>query len=594
MTDQTLAEETIQQVDSLDLADSGRSIWICEVQGNDVQGNGSEKMPYKTLLKALEVSGSEKVSYFTRKVVSEGYQPTAKAAIKKAMKLHEANVKKLQKAAERAVTDAAEALKNAAAEAAKLEEARKIVLEEDRLLPAAKKIHIRQSTTHREARVKISGWVHRLRVQGKDMMFVVLRDGSGYIQCVLTGKQCNTYDALTLTVESTVTIYGVIKTVPEGKSAPGGHELISDYWVIHGKAPGGDEAFGNKLNTESSPDILLDQRHLVLRGETTSSIMRVRALMLKGFRSFFESRFITEVTPPLMVQTQVEGGSTLFEFNYYEEKAYLTQSSQLYLETCLPSIGDSYCITESFRAEKSHTRRHLSEFTHCEAELAFITFDDLLSCMEDMVVDVVGSILADPIGASIVKDLNPNFKAPKKPFRRMQYTEAIKWLNDNGVKKDVIDEETGKPKIDKTTGQVMQVDYVYGEDIPEGPERRMTDTIGEPILLCRFPAEIKGFYMKRCPESLALTESVDLLMPNVGEIVGGSMRISDLAELMAGYSREGIDPSPYYWFTDQRKYGTCEHGGFGLGVERLLAWLLDRFSVREVCLYPRFMGRCTP
>ncbi|KAH6565727.1 hypothetical protein BASA50_001527 [Batrachochytrium salamandrivorans] len=561
------------------------SIWICEVQGDDVQGNGTEKMPFKTLIKAFEVAGTENASFFSRKVISDGYQPTAKAAIKKVMKLHLGNVKKAQKAAQRAVSDAQEALNNAAAEAVELEESRKIVLEEDKSLPVAKKIHIRELTSHWGARVKISGWVHRLRVQGKDIMFIVLRDGSGYIQCVLTGKQCHTFDALTLTVESTVTLYGIIQAVPEGKLAPGGCELICDYWTLLGKAPGGDDAFGNKLNTESSPDVLLDQRHLVLRGETASSILRVRALMLKGFRTFFDSRFITEVTPPLMVQTQVEGGSTLFEFNYYEEAAYLTQSSQLYLETCLPSIGDSYCITESFRAEKSHTRRHLSEFTHCELELAFITFDDLLSVMEDMVVSVVDSILADPIGAAAVKKLNPDFKAPKKPFRRMQYGEAIKWLNDNGVKKDVVDEETGK---------VVQVDYVFGEDIPEGPERRMTDTIGEPILLCRFPAEIKGFYMKRCSEDPSLTESVDLLMPNVGEIVGGSMRISDLDELMAGYKREGIDPTPYYWFTDQRKYGTTEHGGCGLGVERLLAWLLNRFSVREVCLYPRFMGRCTP
>jgi asparaginyl-tRNA synthetase len=149
------------------------------------------------------------------------------------------------------------------------------------------------------------------------------------------------------------------------------------------------------------------------------------------------------------------------------------------------------------------------------------------------------TVLDDPIGAQIVKELNPEFKRLKKPFRRMNYSDAIKWLNDHGIKKDVLDENGVK---------IGEADYEFGEDIPESPERRMTDTIGEPILLCRFPAEIKSFYMKRCPEDPRLTESVDVLMPNVGEIVGGSMRISDLDELMAGYKREGIDPTPYYWY----------------------------------------------
>ena len=159
-----------------------------------------------------------------------------------------------------------------------------------------------------------------------------------------------------------------------------------DYWELLGKAPGGDEAFGNKISADSSPDILLDQRHLVIRGDTASACLRFRSLALKAFRDYFYKRSLSEVTPPLMVTTQAEGGSSVFDFNYYGKTAYLTQSSQLYLETVLPSIGDNYCITESFRAEKSHTRRHLSQFTHCEAELAFINFDQLLDFLEDMVL----------------------------------------------------------------------------------------------------------------------------------------------------------------------------------------------------------------
>lgn len=286
-----------------------------------------------------------------------------------------------------------------------------------------------------------------------------------------------------------------------------------------------------------------------------------------------------------MVQTQVEGGSTLFAFNYYGAEAYLTQSSQLYLETCLPALGDVYCMTESFRAEKSLTRRHLSEFTHCEAELAFITFDNLLDFIEDMICTITQKLMSDPVTGPMILELNPTFKAPQKPFKRMRYTEAIDWLAEHNITKEVIDPLTQK---------VTQEAYVFGDDIPESPERIMTDKIGVPIMLTHFPTHIKSFYMKKSPESPLLTESVDVLMPTVGEIVGGSMRMTDLTELMAAYKRENINSDPYYWFTEQRMYGTCEHGGFGLGVERFLTWVCGRWSVREVCLYPRFMNRCEP
>jgi len=199
--------------------------------------------------------------------------------------------------------------------------------------------------------------------------------------------------------------------------------------------------------------------------------------------------------------------------------------------------------------------------------------------IEEIICKTVDTLLADPVSAALIKQLNPNFKAPARPFMRMSYVDAIKWLNEHNIQHPAEDEQGNVIKVDEQgnpttdgTGTVLMVDHKVGDDIAEAAERQMTDAIGQPIFLHGFPAELKAFYMKKVPGSGSdggpvFTESCDLLMPNVGEIVGGSMRIADEDELLAAYRREGIDPEPYYWFTDQRKYGTCEHGGYGLGVE---------------------------
>lgn len=396
------------------------------------------------------------------------------------------------------------------------------------------------------------------------------------MQCVLTGNLAKTYDAITLTRETSMTIFGKLKDVPAGAHAPNNRELQADYFEIIGKAPGGEDAITNKVQEKGDAQTLLDQRHLTLRGEERSSVMWVRHAVEKAFNDIYDELGYLKVSPPAFVQTQVEGGATLFTLDYYGEPAYLTQSSQLYLETVLPFGGNTYCIEKSFRAEKSLTRRHLSEYTHVEAELDFINFNDLLQHLEDMICGVLERVMARPRIAKMIKELNPDFKMPERPFMRMRYSDAIDWLREHEIPN-----EEGQP-------------HNFGDDIAEAAERKMTDIINRPIFLTHFPVEIKSFYMQKDKEDPRVTESVDVLIPGVGEIVGGSMRMHDYDELMAAYKREGMNPAPYYWYTDQRRYGTSEHGGYGLGLERFLAWLCNQFTVRECCLYPRYMERCKP
>ena len=547
------------------MASTAKSVHIDEDVGKDDQGaRGTEQDPYKTLLFALiQHPPTEGLQYLTRKsetgpVSEDGdpavrleWKPATKSALKKANNLYEQHLKKAAKGDQLAIREKQEAEKRQQV----LEEAKKVKITQDPALPKAFKIRLNEKdpkvvklrsgtskqdvdySEGRGTRVRVTGRIHRLRSQ-KDVIFITLRDGYGLLQCVLTGSLVKTYDAMTLTLETSLELYGEMWEVPPGQHAPDDRELHADYFEVIGKAAGDKEAISTRVAPDSDQQTFLDNRHLVLRGDVSSSVIKLRAAVLRAFRQTYEeiTPSCLEVTPPCMVQTQVEGGATLFSFDYYGEQAYLTQSSQLYLETCLPSLGNVFCVAPSFRAEKAHTRRHLSEYTHIEAELDFIGFDDLLDHLELVISRVIEIILSNPQSAKIMQELNPDFKIPERPFMRMKYSDAIHWLVEHDIKN-----EDGEP-------------HKFGDDIAEAAERKMTDIINRPIFLTHFPVEIKAFYMKKDPSELRVTESVDCLMPGVGEIVGGSMRMEGYEELLEAYEREGIDPAPYYWYTDQRKY----------------------------------------
>ncbi|KAH6976906.1 hypothetical protein BKA56DRAFT_487706 [Ilyonectria sp. MPI-CAGE-AT-0026] len=566
------------------------TIYIDEDVGKDETTQlGTEQSPYKTLQFAY-IQRPAEGQYLIRKSenaddeAAKEWKPAAKSALKKAVNLFEQHKKKAAREEELAIRRK----KEEEVRQKVLEEAKAIVLEEDASLPAPIKIklgdvgdHIKlrdtQDPESKGTRVRVVGRVHRERKQ-KDVLFITLRDGYGQMQVVIAGKLAKTYDALTLTRETSMEIFGEMREVPPGARAPLNRELHADFYKIpsHWKAAGGEDAITNKVQADAEHAMLLDMRHLTIRGDVASSVMLVRDAVEFAFNQAYREFKIRKVSPPALVQTQVEGGATLFKFDYYREEAFLTQSSQLYLETCLPSMGDVYCIEKSFRAEKSLTRRHLSEFTHIEAELDFISFEDLLEHIEHIMCRVLELTMADPFIAEKVKDMNPDFKMPERPFMRMKYSDAITWLQEH----EILNED-GKP-------------HEFGDDIAEAAERRMTDIINKPIFLTHFPTAIKAFYMQKDKDDARVTESVDCLMPGVGEIVGGSMRMDNYEDLMAAFQREGIDPEAYYWYTDQRKYGSSPHGGYGLGFERFLAWLCKQHTVRDCCLYPRYFGRCKP
>lgn len=496
--------------DAKELADRTKNdskCYIDPVAGkDDASADGSESKPYQSLYHALVQHLDKAVPAYLTRITKDGdgssgpvWEEPAKSAVKKAVGRVDAYKKKLvkeQASAKKEEDERKQRLKN-------LEDAKKIVLKEDPSLPAAVRIKLNDKSvelgdeTKKGTRVKVYGRIHHLRPQ-KHTTFITLKDGYGYLQCILqSGDLTKSYDALMFAQETALVLHGEMRSVPAGADAPDNRELHVDYYKVLGAAPSDLDAITNKVSMQQ--DVwdaqMLDNRHLVLRGENASAVMKLREFVELAFIDSYREMQFRKVSPPAMVQTQVEGGSTLFKYDYYGEEAYLTQSSQLYLETVIQSLGNVYCIEKSFRAEKSLTRRHLSEYTHVEAELDFIEFEDLLDHIEELISRVVDKVLADETARGYMKTLNPGFEKPALPFLRMRYEEAIEWLN----KQDppILNEE-GNP-------------HVFGDDIAEAAERRMTDIINRPILLTHFPVEIKAFYMKKDPNDLRVTESVDVL-----------------------------------------------------------------------------------
>jgi asparaginyl-tRNA synthetase len=567
----------------------GQACYIDGESGIDEpHADGSSLQPFKTLAYAyIQKLGQPNTCYLVRTPDASKEdslnEPVWKAPSKSAVKKAEASLERFRKKEEKRQTTDQEQRKQ---RLVALEQASSVIIEEDPSLPKAIKISIGckdielGDNDKKGARVKVCGRIHRLRVQ-KQATFITLADGYGHLQCVLeSGNLTKSHDALMFAPSTSLAVYGEMKKIPPGQSAPDDRELVVDYYTVIGTAPSDIQSLNNQVTASQNQwdASMLDNRHLVLRGDTASSLMKLRAAVELAFMQVYKKMNFTKVSPPTIVKGQVEGGSTLFKLPYYEEEAYLTQSSQLYLETVLAGLGNVYTIEKSYRAEKSLTRRHLAEFTHVEAEMDFIEFTDLLDHLEEIVCSVVDIVLADKESSGYVKALNPDFQKPSRPFRRMRYSDAIKWLNSQDPP---ILNEFDKP-------------HVFGDDIAEAAERKMTDQINSPILLTHFPAELKAFYMKKDISDRRLTESVDLLMPGVGEIVGGSMRMEGYQELVDAYQKHGISAKDYYWYTDLRKYGTSPHGGYGLGLERFLAWIANQHTVRTCCLYPRFMGRCKP
>jgi len=412
-----------------------------------------------------------------------------------------------------------------------------------------------------DKKVAVRGWVYRKR-EGKELIFLLVRDSTGFIQCTVKKGSPAWNEAERLTIESSLTLKGTAK--PD-KRAPGGYEISTESISIIGLA----ELF--PITKDQSEQFIRDVRHLWLRSRRMNLVMKVRADVLEFTRDFFKSQDFTEVSPPMFISAAVEGGSTLFGVKYFGQDLYLTQSSQLYLEILIYSLEKVYCIAPSFRAEKSRTIRHLTEYWHIEGEWPFADMHDLMRFEEELMAYICQQTAdkckkeLEELGADVSK-----LASVKIPFPKITYTEAIERLGKKGVK------------------------LRWGDDFGYEDEKILADEFGTPFFVYDYPTAIKAFYCKTHRDRPEVAMSVDMLVPRIGEVSTGGAREDDKEVLIKRIRQMGLKEEDYDWYLDIRRYGTVPHAGFGLGLERLLAWMLDLENVIDAIPFPRTTRRFYP
>ena len=423
--------------------------------------------------------------------------------------------------------------------------------------------------------VTIRGWLYNLRESGK-LLFPQFRDGSGVIQGVVPKNAVTpeVFEAVkSLTQESSVIVEGKVRA---DKRAPGGYELdVSNVQVLQ-RVPENDP-FPISLK-EHGVDFLMEHRHLWVRTPRQAAILRVRAEIIKAARDFFDDRGFTLTDPPILTPAACEGTTTLFPVDYFDEQAFLTQSGQLYIEATAMALGKVYSFGPTFRAEKSKTRRHLTEFWMVEPEIAYATLDDLMDLAEGLITFVVKRCLerrrADlqTIGRDISK-----LEKIQAPFSRMAYDEAVKLLQEGHA------------------NGALENKFEWGGDLGSPDETYISSQFETPVMVHRYPARVKAFYMEPDPQRPELALCVDVLAPEgYGEIIGGSQRTASYDLLVKRIHEHNLPEEAFKWYLDLRKYGSVPHSGFGMGIERVVSWICSLEHVRETIPFPRMLYRLYP
>jgi asparaginyl-tRNA synthetase len=428
-------------------------------------------------------------------------------------------------------------------------------------------VYIENIGTHEGDEVTLKGWLHNRRSSGK-IHFLTVRDGTGFIQAVMSKAAVGDDAFKTADHLSQETSLKVTGTVRADKRAPSGYEI--DVRTVEVVGESHDYPITPK---EHGVDYLLDRRHLWIRSERQQAILRIRHEIINSVRDFFNTRGFILADTPIFTPAACEGTSTLFPAQYFDEQtAYLTQSGQLYNEANAMALGRVYCFGPTFRAEKSKTRRHLTEFWMVEPEMAYADLDDVMELAEGLLVSIVGRTLDKRRHELTVleRDIS-KLERVQSPFPRISYDEAVTILKEKGLA------------------------FEWGGDFGGPDETALSQHFDRPVMVHRYPATVKAFYMKPDPERPDVALGVDVLAPEgYGEIIGGGQRIDDLDLLLKRIEQHGLPKEAFDWYIDLRRYGTVPHCGFGMGIERAVAWICGLEHVRETIPYPRMLYRLYP